>query len=164
MITEELNKQALGSFPSGVTVVTAYDENGQVTGVTASAFSALSMDPALVLVCPNYESDSYPVLREASRFAINILAADQTSPCFAFAKKGEAKTAAIAEVAITKSEFGTPLIDGAVATIECSLWKEYEGGDHAILIGKMEQASVNDDASPMVYCRGKMADWAAIAE
>lgn len=159
-MNEDLYKQVLGSFPSGVTVVTAYDDEGNVTGLTASAFSALSMDPALVLVCPNYSSDSYPVLRDASRFAINILAADQTGPCFAFAKKGEAKAEAIADVAITRSEFGVPLIDGAVATIECSLWKEYEGGDHAILIGKMEQASVNEDASPMVYCRGKMADWA----
>lgn len=163
-MNEELYKQVLGSFPSGVTIVTAYDAQGNVTGLTASAFSALSMDPALVLVCPNYASDSYPVLRDAERFAINILAEDQTGPAFAFAKKGEAKTAAIADVAIQRSAFGTPLIAGAVASIECSLWKEYEGGDHAILIGKMEHAQVDDAATPMVYCRGKMTGWQAPTE
>lgn len=161
MITEELYKQALGSFPSGVTVVTAYDENGQVTGLTASAFSALSIDPALVLVCPNYDSDSYPVLSEGKRFAINILEASQVGPCFAFAKKGEAKADAIKEVAIKEGEFGTPVIEGAVTVIECSLWKEYEGGDHAILVGKMENVIVDQDADPMVYCRGKMTAWQA---
>ena len=161
MITEDLYKQALGSFPSGVTIVTAYDENGNVTGLTASAFSALSMDPALVLVCPNYDSDSYPVLSESKRFAINILEAGQTGPCFAFAKKGEAKAEAIKDVAVSEGETGVPVIEGAVAVIECSLWKEYEGGDHAILVGKMEAVRVDEDAAPMMYCRGKMAAWQA---
>lgn len=163
MINEELYKQALGSFPSGVTIVTAYDKHGKVTGLTASAFSALSMDPALVLVCPNYESDSYPVLSEAKRFAINILAADQTGPAFAFAKKGEAKAEAIQDVAIRCSEFETPIIEGAVAVIECSLWKEYEGGDHAILVGQVENVELEESSAPMVYCRGKMAAWEAPA-
>ncbi len=164
MINEELYKQVLGSFPSGVTVVTAYDNDGNVTGLTASAFSALSMDPALVLVCPNYDSDSYPVLSEVKRFAINILEASQMGPCFAFAKKGEAKAEAIKDVAVTKGEFGTPMIDGAAAVIECSLWKEYEGGDHAILVGKVESLVNHSDYAPMVYCRGKMTAWQAPTE
>lgn len=159
MINEENYKQALGSFPSGVTVVTAYDDNGQVTGLTASAFSALSMDPPLVLVCPNYASDSYPVLKSARSFAINILAAEQTGPCFAFAKKGAEKAEAISQVTVEKSELGNPVLPGAVAVIECSLWQEYEGGDHAILVGKVEAAHIDNTQQPMVYCRGKMAAW-----
>ena len=159
MIDEATYKQALGSFPSGVTVVTAFAEDGQVTGLTASAFSALSMEPPLVLVCPNYTSDSYPVLSEGKKFAINILAADQAGPCFAFAKKGEEKTAAISTLELETSELGNPVIPGAVAVIECSLWKEYEGGDHAILVGKVEAVEIDNDQQPMVYCRGKMAAW-----
>ncbi|WP_461535021.1 flavin reductase family protein [Spongorhabdus nitratireducens] len=161
MITEELYKQALGSFPAGVTVVSAYDDEGQVTGLTASAFSALSMEPALVLVCPNYTSDTYPVLSKGQRFAINILAADQQGPAFAFAKKGAAKAEAISGIEITRGEFDTPVIKGAVAVLECSLWNEYEGGDHAILIGKIEHIHLESDSNPMVYCRGQLSAWAA---
>lgn len=160
MLDEEKFKHVLGSFPAGVTLVTCYDDQGQVTGLTASAFSALSMDPALVLVCPNYSSDTYPELvKDGQKFAINILAEDQVGAAFAFAKKGEAKQAAIAAVGISKSAWGTPLIDGAVATIECTLWREYEGGDHAILVGQVEQLHLASEVQPMVYCRGKMAGW-----
>lgn len=159
MINEELYKKALGSFPSGVTVVTTYDKDGKVTGLTASAFSALSMDPALVLVCPNYNSDSYPVLNQAKRFAINILNADQTQAAFAFAKKGEKKDEAIAALDISCSALENPVIEGAVTVIECRLWREYEGGDHAILVGEVESISINEEAAPMVYCQGKMTSW-----
>ena len=62
MIDAAIYKQVMGSFPSGVTVITTLDDEGQIVGLTASAFSSLSMDPALVLFCPNYSSDSYPVL------------------------------------------------------------------------------------------------------
>lgn len=159
MIDNDTYKKVLGSFPSGVTVVTAYDENNKVVGLTASAFSALSMDPALVLVCPNYHSDSYATLSQAKHFAINILAGDQTIPAFAFAKKGEEKTQAIQEIAIRNGQCNTPVIEGAVAVLECSLWREYEGGDHAILVGKVESVNCDESIDPMVYCRGKMTTW-----
>ena len=159
MISEDLYKQALGSFPAGVTVVTAYNEDGTVTGLTASAFSALSMDPALVLVCPNYSSDTYPILSKGKRFAINILSAEQTGPAFAFAKKGEAKADAIKDIPVRKGETGVPVIEGAVSTLECILWNEYEGGDHAILIGQVKHIQLNEENTPMVYCRGKITAW-----
>lgn len=159
MLNEDLYKKALGTFPSGVTVVTAYDHEGKVTGLTASAFSALSMDPALVLVCPNYNSDTYPILNQAKRFAINILSAEQTNIAFAFAKKGEAKDVAIAALDISSSSLENPIIEGAVTVIECRLWREYEGGDHAILIGEVESIKLDDLQVPMVYCQGKMAAW-----
>lgn len=160
MISPELYRKTLGSFPSGVTIVTAYDAQGRVTGLTASAFSALSMDPPLVLVCPQYNSESYRVLSSASHFAINILAGHQTPEAYAFAKKGEDKVRAIAELAIERGSCDVPLLKGAVASIECRHWKEYEGGDHAILVGHVENMLVEEQSTPMVYCRGKMGPWA----
>jgi flavin reductase (DIM6/NTAB) family NADH-FMN oxidoreductase RutF len=71
MIDATVYKNVLGSFPSGVTVITTLDDDGSVVGLTASAFSSLSMDPPLVLFCPNYTSDSYPVLIKQKRFAIH---------------------------------------------------------------------------------------------
>ncbi len=154
---QALYKRTLGSFPSGVTVVIAQDKDGNVNGLTASAFSALSMDPPLVLVCPQYHSESYKALSQADHFTINILADDQATEAFAFAKKGEAKQEAISQLDIRSGVSGAPRLEGAVATMECSRWHEYEGGDHAILIGRIEHMQCNDEQAPMVYCRGSFS-------
>lgn len=83
MIEPGIYKDVMGSFPSGVTVVTTLDADGGIVGITASAFSALSIEPALVLFCPNYASDTYPILRDSKQFAIHLLSADQTAEAYA---------------------------------------------------------------------------------
>ena len=161
MIDTNVYKQVMGSFPSGVTVITTLDDDGQIVGLTASAFSSLSMDPALVLFCPNYSSDSYPVLIKSKRFAIHLLSADQRDEAYAFAKKGKDKAQGIEW---TLSELGNPLLSNATAIIECELWREYEGGDHAILVGAVKNLIVPEQTiAPMVYCRGKMGALTAFA-
>ncbi|MBJ9974269.1 flavin reductase family protein [Pseudomonas sp. S75] len=161
MIDATLYKHVLGSFPSGVTVITTLDDDGSVVGLTASAFSSLSMEPPLVLFCPNYSSDSYPVLIKQKRFAIHLLSGEQQAEAYAFAKKGKDKAEGLQW---SLSALGNPLLAGATAIIECELWREYEGGDHAIMVGKVHNLIVPDDApSPMVYCRGKMASLPAFA-
>ena len=95
MIEPGLYKSVMAAFPSGVTIVTTLDPDGGIVGITASAFSALSIDPALVLFCPNYSSDSYPVLRDSKRFAIHLLSAEQQKEAYAFAGKGKDKAAGI---------------------------------------------------------------------
>ncbi|MNZ28411.1 Flavin-dependent monooxygenase, reductase subunit HsaB [compost metagenome] len=161
MIDTNAYKQVMGSFPSGVTVITTLDDDGQVVGLTASAFSSLSMDPALVLFCPNYSSDSYPVLIRNKRFAIHLLSADQRDEAYAFAKKGKDKAQGIDW---TLSELGNPLLADATAIIECELWREYEGGDHAILVGAVKNLIVPEqEVVPMIYCRGKMGALQAFA-
>ena len=132
MIDAAIYKQVMGSFPSGVTVITTLDDDGQIVGLTASAFSSLSMDPALVLFCPNYASDTYPILRDSKQFAIHLLSADQTAEAYAFASKGKDKAKAIEW---HLSALGNPLLGKATAIIECELWREYDGGDHAIIVG-----------------------------
>lgn len=155
MIDSSLYKQVMGSFPSGVTVITTFNDEGEVVGLTASAFSALSLDPALVLFCPNYSSDSYPQLIKRQQFAIHLLGAEQQALAYAFASKGKDKGAGLAW---QRSELGNPLLEGATAIIECELWREYEGGDHAILVGQVRNLIVPEqDVVPMLYCRGKMS-------
>ncbi|PWU28067.1 flavin reductase [Pseudomonas sp. RW407] len=161
MIDANLYKQVMGSFPSGVTVITTLDEDGQLVGLTASAFSSLSMDPALVLFCPNYSSDSYPVLIRRRQFAIHLLSAEQQREAYSFAKKGKDKAEGIDW---QLSELGNPLLEGATAVIECELWREYEGGDHAIMVGAVKNLVVPEQrVQPMVYCRGKMGALPALA-
>jgi flavin reductase (DIM6/NTAB) family NADH-FMN oxidoreductase RutF len=135
MIEPGIYKDVMGSFPSGVTVVTTLDADGAIVGITASAFSALSIDPALVLFCPNYASDTYPILRDSKQFAIHLLSAEQTAEAYAFAGKGKDKAKGIEW---HLSELGNPLLAKATAIIECELWREYDGGDHAIIVGAVK--------------------------
>ncbi|MNF96220.1 Flavin-dependent monooxygenase, reductase subunit HsaB [compost metagenome] len=112
------------------------------------------MDPALVLFCPNYSSDSYPVLIKNKRFAIHVLSGGQQSEAYAFARKGKDKAQGIEW---TLSELGNPILANATAVIECELWREYEGGDHAIMVGAVKNLIVPRQSSgPLVYCHGKM--------
>jgi 3-hydroxy-9,10-secoandrosta-1,3,5(10)-triene-9,17-dione monooxygenase reductase component len=161
MIDANAYKQVMGSFPSGVTVITTLADNGDIVGMTASAFSSLSMDPPLVLFCPNYSSDSYPALIKSKKFAIHLLSAEQQSEAYAFARKGSDKAQGIEW---SLSELGNPVLRNATAIIECELWREYEGGDHAILVGAVKNLIVPEqDVMPMIYCRGKMGALQAFA-
>jgi flavin reductase (DIM6/NTAB) family NADH-FMN oxidoreductase RutF len=147
-------RQALAGFPSGVTVVTTQDEDGRMVGFTASAFSSLSLDPPLVLVCPALTSATYPHIVGRGSFAIHILAADQQHIAMAFASKGSEKLAALDW---SLSDLGNPLLPGVGCVIECRLWREYEGGDHAILIGAVQRIE-QTDGPVLLYHRGKMSN------
>ena len=161
MIEPGLYKSVMAAFPSGVTIVTTLDADGSIVGITASAFSALSIDPALVLFCPNYQSDTYPILRDSKRFAIHLLSADQQAEAYAFASKGKEKARAIAW---HLSELGNPLLENATAIIECELWREYDGGDHAIMVGAVKNLILPEVAPvPMIYHRGKLGALPAFA-
>ena len=124
MIDAAIYKQVMGSFPSGVTVITTLDDDGQIVGLTASAFSSLSMDPALVLFCPNYSSDSYPVLIKNKRFAIHVLSGGQQSEAYAFARKGKDKAQGIEW---TLSELGNPILANATAVINANCGANMKG-------------------------------------
>lgn len=161
MIEPGIYKEVMGSFPSGVTIVTTLDPEGNLVGITASAFSALSIDPALVLFCPNYASDTYPVLRDSKRFAIHLLGAEQQAEAYAFAGKGKDKAKGIE---YTLSELGNPLLNKATAIIECELWREYDGGDHAIIVGAVKNLILPPEpVTPMIYHRGKLGALPALA-
>ncbi|MBX8475496.1 flavin reductase family protein [Pseudomonas cichorii] len=154
MIEPGIYKEVMASFPSGVTIVTTLDAEGSLVGITASAFSALSIDPALVLFCPNYASDTYPVLRDSKKFAIHLLSSDQQAEAYAFASKGKDKTKGIEW---HLSDLGNPLLSKATAIIECELWREYDGGDHAIIVGAVKNLILPETpATPMLYYRGKL--------
>lgn len=154
MIDTQDYKRVLSAFPTGVTVITALDEQERLVGFTASAFSAVSMDPPLVLICPSLSSDSYPVIQRSGRFAVHILGHNQQSIAYQFASKGPDKGA---DISWHRSALGNALIDGAAAYLECRLWEEYPGGDHAIVVGEVQDLWVaGDEADPLLYCRGKM--------
>ncbi|HEY5609825.1 MAG TPA: flavin reductase family protein, partial [Thermoanaerobaculia bacterium] len=141
-------RDALSRFASGVTVVTtAYD--GHWHGLTVSAFSSLSLGPPLVLVCIEKSVKSHNAIARAEKFAVNILRADQEPISARFASRAEDKFAGIAT---HTGMLGIPLIDGALANVECRLHETLAGGDHTIFVGEVVAAEVAD-GEPLLYFR-----------
>lgn len=134
-------RDAMARFASGVTIVTTRDSGGNAVGFTASAFSSLSLDPPLLLVCLQKDADCHAAFMEAEQFGVSILAQGQSPIAVRFATK------AIDKWDDTPSEpgraTGIPLIDGAAARLECRVHSRPDGGDHTILIGEVLTADTN---------------------
>jgi flavin reductase (DIM6/NTAB) family NADH-FMN oxidoreductase RutF/DNA-binding IclR family transcriptional regulator len=128
-------RNVLGAFVTGVTVITTLDRDGRPHGLTANSFSSVSLDPPLVLWSQSLEAPSYPVFRDAERFAISILAEHQSHIAQHFARGGDKK---FAGVEIEPGLSGLPLISGAAAYLECRRVANYPGGDHAVFMGEVD--------------------------
>lgn len=143
-------RQALGHFASGVTVVTTWDANGRPTGLTATAFTSVSLSPPLVLVCVDHQAQSYNALLTHGRFAVNVLAADQESLSRHFASTQPNK---FDRVTFHTGPKGLPLLPQALAHLECRTVHTYAGGDHTIFVGEVEAIAVGK-GEPLLYYRG----------
>jgi flavin reductase (DIM6/NTAB) family NADH-FMN oxidoreductase RutF len=144
-------RAALRHFPAGVTVITTRDDQGQPTGLTASAFTSVSLDPPLVLVCVDHAATAYPALTRHGWFAVNMLGESQTHVSRRFATTAADKFAGIA---YREGRAGLPILDDVVAVLECRVVHQYPGGDHTIFVGQVEGASVTG-GPPLLYFRGE---------
>jgi flavin reductase (DIM6/NTAB) family NADH-FMN oxidoreductase RutF len=142
-------RRVLGSFASGVTVVTAAHA-GMYYGSTVASFCSLSLDPPLVLVCLDRRATSHHIIQRAGTFAVNILGQEGQSVSQHFARRDPDK---FAGVAYHLGQIGAPLLDDAVATLECCVVDQFPGGDHSIFVGQVLAAAACDDAQPLVYFR-----------
>lgn len=138
VFTSRQLRDALGSFMTGVTIVTTRDLHGVGHGVTANSFSSVSLDPPLILWSQAYTSKSFQAFQDCSHFAVHILAGDQIALSSHFAKSRDDKFEGIPH---ESGLGGVPLLDGAVALLECSKFATYPAGDHVIYIGKVERLS-----------------------
>jgi flavin reductase ActVB len=141
-------RDALGHFPSGVCVVTTVDAGGRSWGFTASAFSSLSLDPPLILVCLDHKADSHDAFSQAGTFAVSILAAHQMRIAARFATKGMEKFEG--QAILKGPDLNLPLIPEAVVHLECGMHQTIPVGDHTILVGNVVGATVNE-GEPLVY-------------
>jgi len=145
---------ALGQFPTGVTVITALDENGDPIGCTASSFNSVSIDPALVLWSVDKSAFSAEIFKKSEYFAVNVLSESQVAISNCFAGRGEDK---FKDVSYNSGLGGAPLFEGCGAQFECKTWNVYEGGDHLIIVGEVQKYSHDDSLSPLVFARGSYA-------
>lgn len=145
-------RDALGCFATGVTVVTAICPDGTPIGLTANSFTSVSLDPPLLLVCIANNATSAPYLRDAERFAVNVLQIGQQPTSNRFAGKGEDRFAATPwEI----GEFGTPVLTGSLSSFECARDAVHDGGDHFLLVGRVLKAIFEPRRDPLLYFRGK---------
>ncbi|MEU0278175.1 flavin reductase family protein [Streptomyces sp. NPDC088147] len=140
-------RRVLGTFASGVVAVTAIHDEKPV-GMVCQSFSSLSLDPPLVLFCPGEASTSWPKIRAAGRFAINVLAADQRRLCEALA--GPRKFDGLDW---RPGVNGAPLLPGALSWIEADLADELAGGDHSIAVGAVTALTAEGDGAPLLFFR-----------
>ena len=150
-IDQEAFKAALRGWASGVTVVTS--RSGERThGMTVSAFSSVSADPPLVLVCANRSSTTHAIIEEGGVFAVNILASHQQDVSNVFASSKHEETR-LQRVRWSEGKTGAPLIDGALAALECTVTSAHREGSHTIYVGHV-QAVHTTDAKPLLYYAG----------
>jgi flavin reductase (DIM6/NTAB) family NADH-FMN oxidoreductase RutF len=147
-------RKALGSFATGVTIVTCLDGAGQAHGLTVNSFTSVSLDPPLVLWCLGNKSDSYDLFAKTPHYAINILRADQGDLAMRFSGKGDQKLA-IGEYSVLKT--GAPCLVGAIATFDCAVSQAVPAGDHLILLGET-LAYATSGESGLSYFRGQFGD------
>ena len=145
-------RDAMGSFPTGVTVVTANGPTGPA-GLTTNAVTSLSLDPVLLLVCFDNGSRTLPVVRDSGRFAVNVLRAGQGDVAKVFASKRVAKEKFAA--ATHTEAHGVPVLDGALAWLVCELRELIPGGDHTIGIGAVTELDFDPAGEPLVFFRGE---------
>jgi flavin reductase (DIM6/NTAB) family NADH-FMN oxidoreductase RutF len=157
-ISAEDFKRALSRRASGVAVVTA--RNGErIHGMTVSAFTEVSLEPPLVLVCADKASNTLPVIRAGGVFAINVLARDQQELSNRFAvKKDEDKRFDGLQFDVGRT--GAPLLRGVAVNIDCRVVAEHDVGDHVVYIGQVEEVR-SFDREPLLYFRGAYGSFAA---
>lgn len=146
-------REVMGAYPTGVTVVTATDACGVPFGLTVNSFTSVSLEPPLVLVCIGHRSNSHDRLVDAPAFGINVLAAHQGLAAQRFAR--EPSDGRFDECTWAPGASGVPLLDGAVAWLECARHDVIGSGDHTILIGRVERAGVGEGPA-LVFHRGRL--------
>jgi flavin reductase len=142
-------RRALAHWSTGVTIVGTLLPDGTPAGMTATAFASVSLDPPLVLVCLEHTSDSHAALRSAGVFAISMLPAGTESIARRFADDATGK---FDEVAWHPAESGAPLLDEALAWVDCRVHDEYEAGDHTIFVGAVLGCGARSGEPLLYYC------------
>ncbi|MFT4233061.1 MAG: flavin reductase [Leucobacter sp.] len=144
-------RTVLGQYPTGVSVITTTEADGTRAGFVVGTFSSISLNPPLVGFMPDKGSSSWPRIRAAGKFCVNILSADQEHLCRQFASKNGDR---FAGVATRESGLGNPILEDAVAWIDCTLDNVVEAGDHYIVMGAVNELDIESGSLPLLFFQG----------
>ncbi|MGI8401514.1 MAG: flavin reductase family protein [Gemmatimonadaceae bacterium] len=152
-VTPDEFRSVLGRFPSGVTVVTTKAPDGSDAGMTVSAFSSVSLQPPLVLICIEKSASAYRALTSSTGFVVNILSAGQEQIARRFAIIDIDR---FEGVGYGRSQNGIAVLDDVLGVIECNTFAQHDAGDHTIIVGEVEAARA-ETGTPLLYYRGGYA-------
>jgi flavin reductase (DIM6/NTAB) family NADH-FMN oxidoreductase RutF len=144
-------RQALGSFPTGVAVVTATDA-GHHVGITVNSFTSVSLDPPLILWCMDRRSGRHALFADAASFVVNILGTEHKAVSARLARPGEHRLDGIPLLA---TELGPPALADSLAVFECAAEQKLQAGDHTILIGRVLRFASHSKSAPLVFFGGR---------
>jgi 3-hydroxy-9,10-secoandrosta-1,3,5(10)-triene-9,17-dione monooxygenase reductase component len=144
-------RNVLGQFCTGVTIITTVDDGAPV-GFACQSFAALSLEPPLVLFCPTKASRSWAAIERSGRFCVNVLAEEQQSTCARFGSREPDKFAGIDW---TPSPLGSPILDGSLAHMDCTVETVHDGGDHFVVFGRVHSMSEIKTERPLLFYRGQ---------
>lgn len=145
-------RKVLGHYPTGVAFVSGVGADGLPVGMVVGSFTSASLDPPLVAFFPSRSSSTFPRLCESETFVVNVLAADQEELCRKFAQKNAVDK--WDGVSWHPTTTGAPVLDGAVAWMECDLENQFEVGDHSIVLGRVRELEVGDGGLPLLFFQG----------
>lgn len=151
-------KEAMANYPTGVSVVTATDKEDKPVGITVNSFASVSLDPLLILWSIDNNASTYDKFMEVDKFNVNILAENQAEVATVFASSDGDR---FANCKWHNSENGLPMIEEAMASLQCNVYKKIEAGDHIIFIGEIFDISVTEKA-PLLYHQRKMGPLTAV--
>lgn len=145
-------RHVLGHYPTGVCVVTAMQPDVGPVGLVVGSFTSVSLDPPLVGFFAGRESSSWASIGKVGRFCVNVLSDDQHDLCRRFMKAEDR----FAGTSYRLSQLGSPVLDGVVAWIDCTVHAVYEGGDHDIVLGEVSSLGIESGGNPLLFVRGKL--------
>lgn len=148
-------RHVLGHLPTGVTVLTAFTD-GTPVGMAASSVTSVSLDPPLLLACPARTSETWPLLREAGRFCVNVLAESHAELARRFSRRGIDRFEGVR----WSPRATGPALPDAVAWIECALRSEHDAGDHTVVIADVLALEAAQGA-PLVFFQGRYGGFAS---
>jgi len=160
MIDPNLFRDVLGSYPTGVCVITSIDGAGARTGLVVGSFTSISLDPPLVGFFPDKGSKSWPRIAESGRFCVNVLGSGQIDLCRRFASRLPDK---FEDLAHGNSPAGLPLLDDALAWIDCVIERVVDIGDHFLVVGLVEDLGRKQQGNPLLFFRGGYHDLAELS-
>jgi 3-hydroxy-9,10-secoandrosta-1,3,5(10)-triene-9,17-dione monooxygenase reductase component len=143
-------RTVLGHFATGVVIITAIDANEPV-GMAANSFTSVSLDPPLVLFCAAKASSTWPRIETSGKWAANILDEDGEEVCRLYAQKGADR---FARIAYTPGRSGSPILEDALAFVDCETIEKYDAGDHVIVVGRVLELGYQHEGKPLLFYRG----------
>jgi 3-hydroxy-9,10-secoandrosta-1,3,5(10)-triene-9,17-dione monooxygenase reductase component len=144
-------RTVLGHFATGVVIVTAIEDTGEPVGMACNSFTSVSLDPPLVLFCAAKSSSTWPRIETSGKWAANFLDEDGEEVCRLFAEKGADR---FARIAYSPGRTGSPILEEALAFVDCETIDKHDAGDHVIVVGRIIELGYQHEGKPLLFYRG----------